>query len=396
MCTAWSVSTRFPTFRAASMSDTSLHATTQFRVANASIFMGTIAGIVVLIGLLLSFDLFLAHLDQRESATRAASEYQSGVSALRAGRPSDAADHFGAAVGIERSNVNYALALGEAMLQEGRTADAEATLRTLLERAENDGAVNLTMAHVMVREARTEDAKAYLHRAIFGRWGADSIERRNQARFELIDLLAKRGTPRELLAELLPLEEVSPDSVALRLRLGKLFILAGSPVRGATMFREVLKRDSTDSEAYAGLGETAIAAGNLRTARADLAEAVRLRPDDAETLRRLQLVDTVLALDPTARGIEASERLSRSRALLARAVAMVSSCAGPAAAALDSARALLSPPPTRRPSQRRDNSDADADRLMQAVTDVWATRTAACSAATHDDVLRLLVARIIQ
>ena len=222
MCTAWSVSTRFPTFRAASMSDTSLHATTQFRVANASIFMGTIAGIVVLIGLLLSFDLFLAHLDQRESATRAASEYQSGVSALRAGRPSDAADHFGAAVGIERSNVNYALALGEAMLQEGRTADAEATLRTLLERAENDGAVNLTMAHVMVREARTEDAKAYLHRAIFGRWGADSIERRNQARFELIDLLAKRGTPRELLAELLPLEEVSPDSVALRLRLGKL------------------------------------------------------------------------------------------------------------------------------------------------------------------------------
>ena len=48
------------------------------------------------------------------------------------------------------------------MLQEGRTADAEATLRALLERAENDGAVNLTMAHVMVREARTEDAKAYL------------------------------------------------------------------------------------------------------------------------------------------------------------------------------------------------------------------------------------------
>ena len=162
------------------------------------------------------------------------------------------------------------------------------------------------------------------------------------------------------------------------------------------MFREVLRRDSTDGEAYAGLGETAIAAGNLRTARADLAEAVRLRPDDAETLRRLDLVDTVLALDPTARGIEASERLSRSRALLARAVAMVSSCTGPAAAALDSARALLSPPPTRRPSQRRDHSDADADRLMQAVTDVWVTRTAACNAATHDDVLRLLVARINQ
>ncbi len=65
------------------------------------------------------------------------------------------------AASIERSNVNYALALGEAMLEEGRIADAEATLRSLLERAENDGAVNLTMAHVMVRENRMADAKAY-------------------------------------------------------------------------------------------------------------------------------------------------------------------------------------------------------------------------------------------
>lgn len=377
------------------MSETGLRATARFRVANASIFIATISAIVVLIGLLLTFDLFLAQIDRRESAVRADAEYQDGLAALRAGHPSAAADHFGAAVGIERANVNYALALAEAMLQEGRTADAETTLRTLLDRAENDGAINLTMAHVMVREGRTEEAKAYLHRAIFGRWGADSIDRRNQARFELIDLLAKRGTPRELLAELLPFEDVSPDSVALRLRLGKLFILAGSPVRAATMFREVLRRDSTEADAYAGLGETAIAAGNLRTARADLAEAVRLRPDDAGTLRRLELVDTVRALDPTARGIGPSERLSRSRALLARAISVVSSCPGPRSA-LDPARALLAPPPTTRAAQALDGADADADRLMQATLDVWANRTAACDAATHDDVLRLLVARVSQ
>ncbi len=395
MSMAWSVSTRFRISRAVSTTDTGIRATTQLRVANVSIFMGTIAGIVTLIGLLLSFDLFLAHLDQRESAARASAEYEIGVSTLRAGRPSDAADHFGTAVSIDRSNVNYALALGEAMLQEGRTADAEATLRALLARAENDGAVNLTMAHVMLREGRTEDTKAYLHRAIFGRWGADSVERRNQARFELIDLLAARGTPRELLAELLPFEDVSTDSVALRRRLGKLFILAGSPARSAAMFREVLKRDPADGEAYAGLAEAAIATGNLRTARADLAEAVQLRPGDAKTLGRLGLVDTMLALDPTARGIDASERLSRSHALLARTVSVVASCAGAPAAALDTARALLSPP-IRRAVQQRENSDADADRLMQAVADVWATRTPACDAAAHDDVLRVLVARINQ
>jgi Flp pilus assembly protein TadD len=378
------------------MTETGLHATARFRVANVSIFIGTISGIVALIVVLLTFDLFLAHIDERESAARADSEYQIGLAALRAGHSSDAADHFGTAVGIERSNVDYALALGEAMLQEGRATDAEATLRTLLEQAENDGAINLTMAHVMVREGRTQDAKAYLHRAIFGRWGADSVARRNQARFELIDLLAARGPARELLAELLPFEDVSPDSVALRRRLGKLFILAGSPVRAATMFREVLKRDPTNGETYAGLGETAIAAGNLRTARADLAEAVRLRPDDAGALGRLELVDTVFALDPTARDIDATTRLSRSRALLARTLSVVSSCAGPPAAVLDSARMLLSPLPPRRKSRRRDDSEAETDSLMEAVTDVWAARTPACDAATHDDVLRLLVARINQ
>lgn len=377
------------------MTETGNDEAARFRVANASIFVGTISGVAILISLLLAFDLFLARLDRQESAARANTEYESGLAALGAGRPSDAADHFGAAVAIERTNINYALALGEALLQEGRTPEAEATLRVLLERAENDGAVNLAMAHVLVREGRTEDAKAYLHRAIFGRWGTDSVERRNQARFELIDLLAAHGPPRELLAELLPFEDVSPDSVALRRRLGKLFILAGSPVRAATMFREVLKRDSSDAEAYAGLGETAIAAGNLRTARADLAEAVRLHPDNAETRRRLDLVDTVLALDPTARGIEARERLSRGRALLARVLAALSSCARPSTVPLDSAGALLSPP-TRRAGRPPEDFDADADRLMQAAADAWAARTAACDSAIHDDALRLLVARINQ
>jgi tetratricopeptide (TPR) repeat protein len=378
------------------MTDAGLRATAQFRVANASIFVGTIVGIVMLIGLLLSFDLFLAHAEQRESAARADAEYQNGVSALRAGRPSDAADHFGAAVSIDRSNVNYSLALGEAMLQEGRTADAEATLRTLLERAENEGAVNLTMAHAMVREGRTTDAQAYFHRAIFGRWGADSVERRQQARFELIDLLAKRGAPSELLAELLPLEDVSPDSVALRKRLGSLFLLAGSPARAANMFREALRRDSADAEAYAGLGEAAFAVGNLRTARADFAEAVRLRSDDAKSVARLALVDTVLALDPTARGLGADERLVRSRGLLTRAVSVVSMCRDAPTVALDSARALLIPPATRRAPHRDVDSDAEADRSLQAVADVWASRPASCSAASQDEVLRLLIARITQ
>ena len=121
------------------MTDAGLATNAQFRVASASIFLGTVVGIVLLIGVLLSFDLFLAGVERRASAARATAEYRSGVSALNAGRPSEAADYFGTAVAIDRANIDYSLALGDALLQEGRAADAEATLRALLERAENDG-----------------------------------------------------------------------------------------------------------------------------------------------------------------------------------------------------------------------------------------------------------------
>ena len=150
-------------------------ATLGTRVASASIFVATIAGAIIIIGVLLSFDLFLARIDQNESVGHAGSEYAAGVSLLRQGHAADAAERFGAAVAIDRHNLSYALALAEATLDEGRTAEAEATLRGLLERAENDGAVNLTMAHVLERENRNEEAKAYFHRAVFGRWGADSL-----------------------------------------------------------------------------------------------------------------------------------------------------------------------------------------------------------------------------
>src|ERR1041385_5771683 len=243
---AWTGLTKYPKSHMNRTSDAALRSAAPLRVANASIFIGTIAAIVVLILLFLSFDLFLAGIDRRESSAHAASEYADGLALLRGGHASDAAQHFEIAVGIDRANLDYSLALAEAMLRDGRIAEAEATLRSLLERAENDGAVNVTMAHVMLREGHVADAKAFLHRAIFGRWGADSVQRRYQARFELIDLLASRGSARELLAELLPFEDVSPDSVALRRRLGNLFLAAGSPARAASMFREVLKRDPSD------------------------------------------------------------------------------------------------------------------------------------------------------
>ena len=355
--------------------------------ASAVTFIGTFALMAAVIVGLLFFDLFLAHIVRRESAAHAANLYAEGISLLAQHRAADAEDRFATAVSIDRTNTSYALALADARLEAGQTADAQATLDGLLERAGNDGAVNLVMARVLLRSARTEEAKAYYHRAIFGRWGADSISRRREARFELIDLLARKGSAPELLAELLPFEDVSSDSVALRQRLAGLFIVAGSPARAVTAFREVLRRDPQNADAYSGIGDAELALGNFRTARADFSEALRLRPRDTAFVQRLALVDSVFALDPTLRGIGAAERLSRGRSLLERTLSALIAC-GQSGTPLLTARTLLGAAPI------GDRREALTDSIVEAATSLWSARPPTCR--TNDNPLRLVHARLLQ
>jgi tetratricopeptide (TPR) repeat protein len=350
-------------------------------------FVGTIAAVLVSIIAFMFFDLSLAAIDRRESATHAASSYERGLILLRSRDADAAVDQFRIAVGLDRTNVDYSLALSAAMLEAGHASNAESTLKVLLTRTENEGAVNLTMAHVMVREGRVPEAKAYFHRAIFGRWGADSSARRTQARFELIQLLSEHGAPGELLAELLPFEDVSPDSIALRRRLGRLFLLAQSPARAANMFRSVLRRDPSDGEAYAGMGDAALAQGNFRTAKADFGEAAARQPDDPRMPDRLALVDTILALDPGVNDLTPDERFERSRRLLARTLDAAARCGDPPSGAA-SARELVDrvpSPPTRR---------ATGEAMVAAAVELWNARSPRCDAAISDEALRAVLARL--
>jgi tetratricopeptide (TPR) repeat protein len=361
-------------------------------VASVASFVGTLAGVVLLIGVLLAFDLVLMRIDRRESARHAAAEYETGRELLRAGRPSAAADHFAAALVIARDSVSYALALGQAQRQEGRSNAAEATLKALLDRAENDGAVNLAMARVLAEQGRVAEAKSYFHRAIYGRWGADSIARRAEARFALIDFLAAHGGGRDLLAELLPLEDVPPDSLLLRKRLGGWFLLADSPARAANMFREVIHRDPRDGEAYAGMGEAALAQGNFRTARADFAAAASLLPGDGGMAPRIALADTLISADPTARGIGAAEREMRGRALLTRMLSLLDQCvtARPRPVS-EAARGILADT-----TGVRLDTEMLADSVTTLATDLWSSYGTTCTSRAADHIVDLLGVRLAQ
>jgi len=360
-------------------------------VASTSVFVATFLSILALIVAFLFLDLTLARVDRNESTAHAAQLYEEGRTLLATGNAHEASDRFASALAIERHNATYALGLAESLMRDGHDDDAEQTLASTLDRAANDGAVNLLMAQLLDKTGRPGEATVYYHRAIFGRWGADSSQRRIEARFELVDALARRKDGGAMLAELLPLQATLPDNPAVRRRLAHLFLQAGSPRRAMDILREFLGRDTKDADAYAGMAEAALALGNFATARADFAEAARLQPDDAVVASRRALTDTVLMLDPGAKRLGEDERGARALALLTRALGERDRCLGTSygGPVADSARSILATVPTVATAER-------TDATTELATSVWSTRPVRCVAGFVPDEVLATVLRSLE
>lgn len=352
-------------------------------VASAQTFLVTFALVFAAIAGLFLFDSFLAGVQQRAGRAEAAARYREGEALLARGDARRAVERLKAASAIERTNSRYALALGEALLQAGKGEEAAAVLQPVLERDPDNGAASLAMARVLRAAGRPGDAISFYHRAIFGHWaGVEAVER-TRVRLELVDFLAARGARQELLAELLPLESESPADSMLQRRRAHLFISAGSPARAAALFRAMLRRDESDADALAGLGDAEAAQGNYRSAEANLTAAARLRPADAAIGAALTQVSRIRVLDPTQRGLADGERQRRGATLLGHALVVADRC--PAVRAdsgarlvLDSARAELA----QRPGEQA--LAAAAERLMDRAEQIWRLTEGCSEGGTAD------------
>jgi tetratricopeptide (TPR) repeat protein len=288
--------------------------------------LGTIALIFLAIVGLSIVDTYLARTERSENRVEADRLATAGRAAMEQGHALEAVAHFKSAIGMERENSSYWLALGEAQMSAGQLSDAEGTLTELLRRDSTAGAVNLALARVLMKENRIPDAVSAYHRAIYGHWDGDAEANRIHVRFELVNLLAQQGAKEELLAELLPLLDVSPNDTESRMRLGHLFLLAGSAPRAAEIFREVLHSHPRDADAYTALGKAEFARANYQTAHTDFQMAEDLRPSDQEIRKLLDLTSAVLSLDPMRRGLSPEERYRRSLRMLEIAAGAIKQC----------------------------------------------------------------------
>ncbi|MEO8580477.1 MAG: chloride channel protein [Gemmatimonadales bacterium] len=362
-----------------SMTDPTAEPASPPPAATASEFITTFATVIAAIGVLLVFDTVIAKVDRNATESRATSEFQAGERLSAIGSFREAADHLDVAVSLDRENPSYRVALAEATLGRGRPEAAEQRLIPVLQHTPTDGAANLAMARVKAKQGRTEDAKSYYHRAaIYGLWPADTENNRRIARFELIDLLARTGAKQELLGELLAIQDKPTNDPALLKRMAHLFAIAGSPARATTIYRDVLRHNSRDVEAYLGLADAAIQLGNYPTARADLLTAKRLSPGDTSIRARMELADSVIALDPTQRGLGLDEQYRRSRNLVQLTVASVEKCLGPEA----SQSALLRDSGSREPAaaSRTISRSQAVDENLSLAAALWQMRRERCPA----------------
>jgi len=363
--------------------------------ASISEFIATFAVILATVVGLVLFDTALARIDSRERKVSAAREFAAGEQLVAEGKKDQAIEHLRTASTLDGENTRYATALADAVLADGRPNDAELLLVPLLERNATDGAANLTMARVLFKQGKIEQAKAYYHRAIYGLWPRGAEDNRTAARFELIDLLASTDARQELLAELLPIQDDSTNSLAQRKRIAHLFVVAGSPSRAVTIFRDVLRHDAKDADAYIGLAEAALSLGDFATAKADLVAAQKLSPQDSSSIQaRISVTDSVIALDPTQRGLSLAEQYRRSRNLVQLTLASVRKCLGTqapdVAAALGSAGASLVA------SAAAASQSQSIDQTLLLAEQLWALRRGRCAAERPDGALALVQNRITQ
>jgi tetratricopeptide (TPR) repeat protein len=362
--------------------------------ATVSEFIATFAVILAAIVGLLLFDTALARVDVTTRKTYATREFSAGQALIAKGKTEEGIEHIRTATMLDGGNSEYGVALAQAILADGRPAEAEQMLLPLLEQDDTAGATNLAMARVLVAESKLDPAKLYYHRAIYGEWPRGAEKNRTAARFELIDLLARANATRELLAELLPIQDDSTNDAAQRKRIAHFFVVAGSPARAVVIFRELLHRDPRDADSYVGLAEAALSIGDFATARTDLLAAQKLTPEDSSSLqKRIALTDSVISLDPTQSGLTLPEQVRRARNLLQMTLTSVRKCLGvqapQVAVALDSATLLLV-------SGQAAGQAQSVEQNLSLAEQLWGLRKSRCARERDDGALALIHNRISQ
>jgi tetratricopeptide (TPR) repeat protein len=252
--------------------------------------------------------------------------YTQGETDLRRGNPAAALFDFRNALFHQPGDPAYQLRLARALVASGRLDEARDYLSRLWASDPTNGPVNLELGLLAMKRGNIPHTITYFHGAIDGVWKGQNISRW-RIREELCEYLIDHGHRDEALAELTALSAETPDNAALRAQVANLFAKAGDNAVALREDQRSLRLDPKQPQTWLNAGKAALALGDYRTARSDVARAVAENHANAEANRLLSLADHVLEVDAFDRHAPLSERCKRTVLAFQRALARLKNCA---------------------------------------------------------------------
>ncbi|HTR34539.1 MAG TPA: chloride channel protein [Bryobacteraceae bacterium] len=313
---------------------------------------GMIAATVVLLTLIA----FLNYYYRSTRTARAQAYFKAGNELVEQGRNEEASEQFRDALSIAPQNAQYRLALGLSLELSDHPTEALVYLDELVKRDPDNGPANLGIARIRAAQRQISEAVTYYHKAIYGSWPAGGDQNRMQARLELAEFLRKNSQGTQAVAELLAALGPAAHNAEEKRNIGRLLMEYGAPRQSVSVFQDLLRSNSRDAQAWAGLGAAQLAQDNFAAARDAFRNAVRWNPADTDSQKELEFCEMATALDPSAPKLRSAERHERSVTLLQEELANADACrvtvtapaqSQPLSQLADSARKALAQHPSR-------------------------------------------------
>lgn len=253
--------------------------------------------------------------------------FQHGQDELEQGRPQNAIPDLRSALLYSHENPQYQLNLARALVAANRVPEARSYFLNLLEGQPGSGPINLELARLSAKDNDPNQARRYFSGAIYGAWDKDPILKRQQARQELISFLIANDLKTQAHGELMSYTAEMPNTPNAQLWVARTFTKLADDRNALDFFVAASQTNRRDVTALLGAGWAAFRLGRYREALEYFKGAFSLH-EDPSTQQMIDLVSSVIELNPFDSSISATER--RHRLMLAMKIAdeRLKTCAG--------------------------------------------------------------------
>ena len=355
-----------------------------------------IGGIAAVLILAIAIAGFLSYFYRSQRVAQAEQYVTSGNELIRKGNYQEAVEKFRSALSISHSSGDR-LALAMALIKAKRWNEAEIYFNELIREFPDSGQSNLGLGQIALNRDDFQSAIYYYHKSIYGNWPDKSPNRGVQIRIELVESLGQEGQLTQARAELMALMTECPDIATIQKRVAHLLLNYGLSEESAQMYRQIIGKSPQDAEAYAGLGQAEFLLENFLSAQEALRNALSLNPDDARSMKQLNLAEQILELDQSLRRLRASDRYLRSRKLIEATLSSLDQCLleemnplpDPAVKVIEAARDSAA-------TRRKPHSYNDATETNLGLAEqIWEVRMNSCGPLkAEEESLRILIPRL--